>query len=87
MLTLKSSEDSRQTASSTSVDCGRAGRLECDHVIPLDRGGDLWALDNLATRCRRCHVDKTAGENRRELTSSEAAWRELVAELGGAKFP
>ena len=56
------------------VDCGRAGRLECDHVIPLDRGGDPWALDNLATRCRRCHVDKTAGENCRELTPAQRRW-------------
>ena len=63
------------------VECGRAGRLECDHVVPLDRGGAPWDLENLATRCRRCHILKTAGENRRELTPEERRWREFVAEL------
>ena len=27
--------------------CGRAGRLECDHVQPLHRGGDPWKLSNV----------------------------------------
>ena len=61
--------------------CGRAGRLECDHVTPLDRGGDPWDPDNLQTLCRSCYIAKTARENRRELTPVEAAWRELVAEM------
>ena len=26
------------------VQCSRAGRLECDHVTPLDKGGDPWDL-------------------------------------------
>lgn len=61
--------------------CGRAGRLECDHVLPLKLGGDPWALDNLQTLCRACHIEKTRGENRRELTLAEEAWDQLVAEL------
>ena len=63
------------------VMCGRAGRLECDHVIPLDRGGDPWDSNNLQTLCRSCHIAKTADENRREPTPAESAWRELVAEM------
>ena len=61
--------------------CGRAGRLECDHVQPLDRGGDPWDMANLQSLCRSCHVDKTAGENRREPTPGEQAWQEIVREL------
>ena len=63
--------------------CGRAGRLEVDHVEALEDGGDPWALDNLQTLCRRCHIRKTAGENRaRRLPSAEVrAWQRLVEEL------
>ena len=50
------------------VRCGRAGRLECDHVTPLDRGGDPWDQANLQTLCRACHIAKTREENRRPLT-------------------
>ena len=63
--------------------CGRAGRLEVDHVVPLKRGGDAWALNNLQTLCRACHLAKTATENRRPLTPAELAWRALVADLAG----
>ena len=58
--------------------CGRPGRLQCDHVRPLLRGGDPWALDNLQALCRGCHVAKTATENRREI---DPAWRALCDEL------
>ena len=63
--------------------CGRAGRLECDHVRPLRAGGDPYDMGNLQTLCRSCHIAKTAGENRRPLTPAEAAWRDFVAELAG----
>ena len=63
--------------------CGRAGRLECDHVIPLERSGDPYDLGNLQALCRACHIAKTAQENRRALTPAEAAWRALVAEMVG----
>lgn len=63
--------------------CGRAGRLEVDHVQALEDGGDPWAPDNLQTLCRQCHIRKTARENRaRRSVSPEArAWRLLVDEL------
>ena len=61
--------------------CGKAGRLEVDHVVPLKRGGDPLALDNLQALCRACHIEKTRRENRRPPTPAEAAWRRLVAEM------
>lgn len=40
--------------------CGeRGGRLECDHVIPVSRGGDSTP-DNLATACFGCNRSKGA---------------------------
>ena len=60
------------------VDCGRPGRLEADHIIPLVKGG-LNELRNLAARCRGCHIEKT----RRDFPATPApgvnAWRELLA--------
>ena len=60
--------------------CDKAGRLECDHVTPLQRepGQDPYDPNGLQTLCRRCHIAKTARENQRERTAGEAAWRELV---------
>ena len=61
--------------------CGRAGRLEIDHVVPLDAGGAVYDMDNLQALCRGCHIDKTAGENRNPVPREVAEWRDLVAEL------
>ena len=65
--------------------CGRAGRLEADHVIPLhvDAGQNPYDPDGCQTLCRRCHIEKTRQENRREPTPAESAWRELVADMAG----
>lgn len=42
----------------TCVYCGAQGvRLECDHVIPVSRGG-LNDLSNLATACKNCNRAK-----------------------------
>ena len=57
--------------------CGRAGRLECDHKIPLHRGGAEFDLDNLQSLCRACHIAKTAVENSRP-DAERAAWREFL---------
>lgn len=61
--------------------CGKAGRLECDHVVRLEDGGAPFDMANLQTLCRTCAIAKTATENRRPLTIAEQAWRDLVAEL------
>ena len=49
--------------------------------MPLHQGGDPYALENLQALCRRCHIEKTAAENRRQQTEAAKAWAELVAEL------
>ena len=63
--------------------CGRAGRLECDHVTPLwkDPEQDPYALDNLQAICRGCHIRKTMQENAREISPERADLQRLVAEL------
>ena len=65
------------------VECGKAARLEADHVTPLQRepGQDPYDVNGLQALCRNCHIQKTRRENRRPLTPAEQAWRELVAEL------
>ena len=65
------------------VECGRAGKLEVDHIVPMRRepGQDVYDVNGLQTLCRSCHLAKTARENRRLLTPAELAWRELVADL------
>lgn len=62
--------------------CGRAGRLEADHRVPLHRDPDqdLYALDGLQALCVACHLAKTRRENERD-DPARARWRELVAEL------
>ena len=60
--------------------CGKPGRLEADHVVPLERGGDAWDPDNLQCLCRSCHIEKTTRENTRPDPEREA-WRRLVSEM------
>ena len=64
------------------VMCGRAGRLECDHITPLERepGQDHFDPNGLQTLCRVCHIEKTRRENRRPLTPAEQAWQLLIDE-------
>ena len=64
------------------VECRRGGRLEADHITPMQRepGQDPYDINGLQALCRSCHIEKTARENRRPLTADEAAWRVLVAE-------
>ena len=50
-------------------------------MVPLHLGGDPWSLDNLQSLCRGCHISKTGGENRRQPSPAEAAWRALVDDL------
>ena len=58
-------------------ECGRAGRLDAHHVTSLHKGGAPYDLDNLATLCRSCHIER----HRRKLSPGEAAWRALVDDL------
>ena len=66
--------------------CARGGRLECDHIIPLDKGGAALDPDNLQTLCRHCHMLKSAHErqpisNHPVAVAGRAEWQ---AELSRA---
>ena len=70
------------------VRCGKAGRLECDHVVPLecDPAQDPYDPAGCQTLCRSDHIAKTRAERlatrrRRPVAPAVAAWRGLVAEL------
>lgn len=53
--------------------CQEKGRLseavEVDHIVPLSDGGAPYDYDNLQSLCHRCHVIKTAEENRQRVKS------------------
>ena len=59
------------------TECGRPGRLEVDHRVPLERGGDPWELDNLQSLCRDCHHGKTRREFGKQVAGRDA-WLEVV---------
>ena len=63
--------------------CGRAGRLEVDHLVALEDGGEAYDPANLQTLCRGCHFRKTAAENRarRPVPQEVRKWRDLVEEI------
>ena len=64
--------------------CGRAGRLEVDHVtaLHLDPSQDAFDLDGLQTLCRTCHLAKTAKENKRRRVGPVALrWQEFLGEI------
>ena len=63
------------------VKCGRAGRFEVDHIVPVVKGGAMWELSNLQTLCRPCHFAKTRAELSRPKTEAVQAWGALVSEL------
>lgn len=41
--------------------CG-AIATDVDHVVPIEKGGDLWAWSNLQSLCAGCHGRKTRRE-------------------------
>ena len=59
--------------------CGGAGRLECDHVTPIHRGGAAWDEANLQALCRTCHIRKSRLE--RLHPNWPADWAQLVADM------
>ena len=61
--------------------CGRRGRLEVDHVVPLHLGGEPWDPDNCQALCRGCHGAKTRAERRAPEPPEVARWRALIDEL------
>ena len=64
--------------------CGAAGRLECDHIRPVAKGGDWYAMDNLRTLCRSCHIQATRAAHRRPVSPDRAElWAMAESALGG----
>ena len=63
------------------VHCGKAGALECDHIVPLDKGGDPYDKANLQSLCRGCHVDKSRTDRGDKPDPGRDAWRELLARM------
>ena len=65
--------------------CGKAGRLEVDHVIPVHKGGEFWEAQNLQALCRSCHFRKSAVETTRraraKMHKHKQAWRNMVEDL------
>lgn len=47
-------------------ECATAGRItvatESDHIVPMGRGGDRWAMENRQPLCHSCHSAKTMRE-------------------------
>ena len=64
------------------VKCGKAGRLEVDHRVPLEDGGAVYDLDNLQSLCRGCHLAKSCGERRAKPTPPEVQeWRRYLGSV------
>ena len=71
--------------------CGKSGRLEADHVIPVNqltdeqrRGGAEYDPANIQALCRNCHFEKTHKERQsalRSLKPKAVAWSKLVDKL------
>ena len=67
--------------------CGKMGRrLECDHIVPRDEGGDD-SLDNLRTLCRGCHIEITAERNRVHHVSGQGEWSAALRGRGAVGRP
>lgn len=58
--------------------CGRPGRLEVDHVVPLDTGGHPTDPANLQALCVGCHIEKSRRERGGELDPARQAWRDFL---------
>ena len=55
--------------------CRRVGRMEVDHVVPLDRGGDP------ANPMPRVPYREDGGGEPSPPTPANAAWRALVSDM------
>ena len=60
--------------------CGKAGRLEVDHVIPLEKGGAEYDPANLRALCRGCHILKTY-QDRPDPVPGKVDWIEYVRQF------
>ena len=56
--------------------CGKAGRLEVHHEVPVGMIDDPYAESNLRTLCRRCHIDVHRPTSYR--TKGRKQWKERL---------
>ena len=63
--------------------CGKAGRLECDHIRAVALGGEPWDPVNLQALCRACHFTKSRNERGQDPTRPErVAWAVYLRDCG-----
>ena len=69
--------------------CGKAGRLEVDHIVPInvDPDQDRFRLEGLRALCRGCHIALTAAQNRKPMTKDQKEWSDLLKTLSTARLP
>ena len=60
--------------------CGKAGRLEVDHIVPLEKKGAAYDLANLRTLCRSCHI-KITYESRPYPVQGKTDWIDYLSEF------
>ena len=61
------------------VKCGKAGRLDVDHRIPLEDGGAVYDESNLQSLCSDCHFSKSQEERKGKPTPPEVLeWRRYL---------
>ncbi len=65
------------------TDCGKAGRLEIDHISPMQKEPNQNPYDphGLQALCRGCHFAKTARENESPETEGAKEWRALLQKM------
>ena len=61
--------------------CGKAGRLECDHIVPLAKGGAEYDPANLQSLCSDCHHSKSRDDAGYGPDPDREAWREFVSQM------
>ena len=61
--------------------CGVAGRLEVDHILRVQSGGEPWDMGNLQSLCRPDHFAKTRLENKPDPFPGRQAWADKIKEL------
>ena len=82
---------SRIGTAGAAASAEKAGRLECDHVVPIATTGaglaGQWDPSNLQTLCRNCHFIKSHKERNGARfglqTPMRSAWDVLVEKLLG----
>jgi 5-methylcytosine-specific restriction protein A len=48
-------------------ECNDALATDVDHVVPIEDGGDPWAMSNLSSTCKPCHSKITNREVRERV--------------------